>query len=280
MRRALTVGILGIVCAGGLWGAAKRRPAPRFPVRTELKVAPSEAIEERVRDEMRKAEEILGRMDAASICESPYVISAFYYRDGFLNGYDAGRSDADPARRIISQIARQFTPERKREFVRLLHERFDEREPKPRPGFVSPMPYKVPPKPRSRRIHANALDLFAPEGTTVVSASAGVVLLAEQGWTESDPFSTSSHAGGNTAIVFDPAGDRFYRYCHFDTVAVTAGQAVEAGDPVGTIGHSGLNASRPRHGGHVHFEVHRWRDDAMRPLENLEIWELFRSAAR
>jgi murein DD-endopeptidase MepM/ murein hydrolase activator NlpD len=280
MRRALTVGILGIVCAAGLCAAAKRRPAARSPVRTELRVAPSEAVEDRVRAEMRKADEILERMDEASLLESPYVVSALYYRDGFLNGYDKDRSDADPARRIISHIARQLTPERKREFVRLLHGRYDEREPKPRPAFVSPMPYKVPPKPRSRRIHANALDLFAPEGTAVVSASAGVVLLAEQGWTESDPFSTSSHAGGNSVIVFDPASDRFYRYCHFETVTVTAGQAVEPGDPVGTIGHSGLNASRPRHGGHVHFEVHRWRDDAMRPLENLEIWELFRSAAR
>jgi hypothetical protein len=48
-----------MVCAAGLCAAAKRRPAPRSPVRTELKIAPSEAIEDRVRAEMRKAKTIL-----------------------------------------------------------------------------------------------------------------------------------------------------------------------------------------------------------------------------
>jgi murein DD-endopeptidase MepM/ murein hydrolase activator NlpD len=81
-------------------------------------------------------------------------------------------------------------------------------------------------------------------------------------------------------IVFDPATDRLYRYCHFGSVVVVPGNVVEPGDPIGTVGHSGLNASRPRHGGHVHFEVNRWQDGAMRPFSNLEIWDMFRLAGR
>jgi murein DD-endopeptidase MepM/ murein hydrolase activator NlpD len=275
----MTVALL--VASTSLPAAAKRKPRRRSsPVRAELKVAPSGAIEARIEAEIRKAEDVLLTLDPAAVLDSPYLVSALYYRDGFLNSYDTGKADADPARRIISHLARLLTPERKRELVAMLRARFSEAEPKPRPSFVSPVPYKLPPKPRSLRLHPNALDLFAPEGVRVVSASAGVVVLAEQGWTESDPFSTSSHAGGNSVIVFDLTADRFYRYCHFESVAVQPGQWVEPGDLIGAIGHSGLNASRPRHGGHVHFEVNLWRDDGVRPLSNREIWQLFRDAAR
>jgi murein DD-endopeptidase MepM/ murein hydrolase activator NlpD len=122
------------------------------------------------------------------------------------------------------------------------------------------------------------MDLFIREGSPVRSASAGVVLLAEEGWTEADPFSTSSHAGGNQVIVFDPVTDRFYRYCHLDSVEPVAGKVVEPGTLLGTVGHTGLNASRPRHGGHLHFEVNRWKDGEMRPFTAKELWELLRSA--
>lgn len=245
-----------------------------------MRVTPSDSIESRVDAEIRKATEILADLDAASLLDSPYLISALYYRDGFLGSYDPGKADADPARRIIMSLSRLLTPERKQAFLCRLHELYRDPEPKLRPVFVSPVPYKLPPRPRSLRIHANAMDLFAPEGTRIVSASAGVVLLAEHGWTESDPFSTSSHAGGNTVIIFDPATGRFYRYCHFESVTVTAGILVEPGDLIGTVGHSGLNASRPRHGGHLHFEVNRWLDGGMRPFNNREIWEFFRAAAK
>ncbi len=122
------------------------------------------------------------------------------------------------------------------------------------------------------------VDRIAHEGVPVKAASAGVVLLAENGWNEADPFSTSSHAGGNTAIMFDPATDRFYRYCHMETVYMIPGKVVEPGDVIGRVGHSGLNASRPRHGGHLHFEVNRWNGGEIHPFTAREIWDLLRKA--
>jgi murein DD-endopeptidase MepM/ murein hydrolase activator NlpD len=183
-------------------------------------------------------------------------------------------------RRIISHISAALTPARKQEFIAFLHERYGLRTlASARPCVVQPVPYRAPSRPpRTRRTHQNAMDLFAREGTPVKSAGGGVVLLAENGWDERDPFSTSSHSGGNTVITFDPATDRFYRYCHLETAAVAPGQEIESGQPLGKVGHSGLNASRPRHGGHLHFEVNQWNGERMRVLKAQEIWDLLRSA--
>jgi murein DD-endopeptidase MepM/ murein hydrolase activator NlpD len=243
-------------------------------------VSPSQEIETRVQAEIRKADASLARMDAAALFDSPYLVSAIFYRDGFLSRYPADKLDGDPARRIISHLSRQLTPARKQEFIARLKGRYGWRDVSPpRPGIVQPVPYKASPRPpRTRRTHQNALDLFAREGTPVRSAAGGVVLLAENGWNEQDPFSTSSHAGGNTVITFEPATGRFYRYCHLETAGVAAGQEVEPGQVLGSVGHSGLNASRPRHGGHLHFEMNQWTGEEMRVLVARDLWDLLRLA--
>jgi murein DD-endopeptidase MepM/ murein hydrolase activator NlpD len=105
----------------------------------------------------------------------------------------------------------------------------------------------------------------------VRSASAGLVVLSESGWTADDPLSTSSRQGGNSVIVFDPAGARFYRYCHLQSVAVAAGEAVDAGQTIGAVGHSGLNASRDGHGRHLHFEVNRFDGQNVEALTNAQL---------
>jgi murein DD-endopeptidase MepM/ murein hydrolase activator NlpD len=231
-----------------------------------------------VQDEIRKAESILERMDAVTVFDSPYLISAIYYNDGFLRQYPEDKQDADPARRIIAHIARSLTPQRKAEFVRVVHEVYDAPPPAARrASLLPPVPLAPPSRRRLRRTHPHAVDLFAPEGSAVRSASPGVVLLAESGWTEADPFSTSSHAGGNSVIVFDFAANRFYRYCHLQSVRVIAGAAVEAGYVIGAVGHTGLNASRGGHGRHLHFEVNEYNGETIRPLTYKEIWGLLQS---
>ncbi len=164
------------------------------------------------------------------------------------------------------------------------------------PGFAAPVPYVAPPaaaqvsrKPAKakkskkarrrwgRTNHEYALDLFTPEGTPVRSATRGVVVLADKTWTPGDPFSTTSQKGGNTVIVFDPDGDRFFRYAHLDQVPVSAGQIVHAGEVVGTVGHTGLNASRPKHGGHLHLEVNQFEGGQVRALGRSDLWTILRS---
>jgi murein DD-endopeptidase MepM/ murein hydrolase activator NlpD len=67
--------------------------------------------------------------------------------------------------------------------------------------------------------------------------------------------------------VFDPDHDRFYRYCHMSTVQVSAGDLVAAGQTVGSVGHSGLNASQPGHGRHLHFETNEYLEGHVRAVD-------------
>lgn len=254
--------------------AKKRKRVRRTPVRTELKVSPSADIEGRVEWENRRADAVLAGLEISNLFDSPYVVSALYYRDGFLTRYPEDKQDADPARRIISHVARQFTPAMKQRFVRLLHEWYGPRADGAPARLLAPVPFPPINRRRLRRTHPNAVDLFSREGTAVRAAAGGIVLLAENGWTEADPFSTSSHAGGNTVILFDPATDRFFRYAHLERVDVIAGAVVPAGQLLGFVGHTGLNASRDGHGRHLHFEVNVFDGESIRPLAYAEVLKL------
>lgn len=221
--------------------------------------------EARIAKEVAKAKEILASMNAENFLSSPYLVSAIYYHDNFLGDSAGSGGTADPDRRIIGQVSSMLNGEIKARFVHLLHEVWENSKPVGAARFVRPVSYG-----RSlggRRTHHYAIDLFASEGTVVHSASRGVVMLADQGWNVDDVFSTTSRKGGNAVIVFDPDKERFYRYCHLSTVAVTVGQVVNAGEAIGGVGHSGLNASRPGHGQHLHFETNEYRNGHVRAMD-------------
>jgi murein DD-endopeptidase MepM/ murein hydrolase activator NlpD len=217
-----------------------------------------------------KARDILDRFDAAEIFDSPYLASALYYHEGFLDDYPDARPDGNPARRIISRISRLLTPERRARYIEMLREAARREAAQSR--YVVPVRYAE--VRRRRRTHKFAVDLFAAEGSPVFSASPGVVVLAEGNWERGDPFSTSSQEGGNSVIVFDPENDRFLRYCHLGTTLVRPGEPVAAGSQIGTVGHTGANASRRGHGRHLHFEVNQWDGRRMRALTNAELQAL------
>lgn len=88
-----------------------------------------------------------------------------------------------------------------------------------------------------RHIHTG-IDLAAPMGTAVHSASAGT---ARVGF---DPA-----AAGQYVVVTVDAHVRVF-YCHLSTVGVVNGQAVTSGLVIGALGQSG-KATGP----HLHFEV-------------------------
>ena len=234
-------------------------------------------IDDRVELEVAKAKAILDNLGSDNVLDSPYLVSAIYYHDGFLADFPVELRTADPERRIVGRISRMLTPELKARFVCLLHEAWSDAAPEGSALFTVPVNYIYL---GGAQAHNDAIDMFAPEGTSVHSASRGVVILADRDWYFYDVFSAASRKGGNAVIVFDPDNDCFYRYCHLNTVSVYPGDIVESGQMIGEVGHTGLNASQPGHGNHLHFEVNEYLYGHVRALEYrdlrgmVERWEM------
>ncbi|MBP6930171.1 LysM peptidoglycan-binding domain-containing M23 family metallopeptidase [Patescibacteria group bacterium] len=110
-------------------------------------------------------------------------------------------------------------------------------------GFVKPMNYSY----ISRRILAghNGTDMVAPRGTAVVSAKSGVVTGASYGW----------NGGYGNIVTIDHGGGVRTRYAHLDSIAVSAGQSVSAGQYIGACGNTGRVISFGGGGYHLHFEA-------------------------
>jgi murein DD-endopeptidase MepM/ murein hydrolase activator NlpD len=126
----------------------------------------------------------------------------------------------------------------------------------PAPGqlvtpVVGPLTSSFGPRihPITRRAqHHSGVDFGAPSGTPIQSAAAGTVTFAgERG------------SYGNLVIV-DHGGGVETRYAHQRDIAVRAGQRVEAGQLLGTVGSTGRST-----GPHLHFEVRR-DGQAVNPL--------------
>ena len=81
-------------------------------------------------------------------------------------------------------------------------------------------------------------DIPAPEGTPILAAHSGTVLVS--GWNDSY---------GNQ-VLLDNSAALSTRYAHMTQTAVTAGEAVTAGQVIGYVGNTGDST-----GFHLHFEV-------------------------
>jgi murein DD-endopeptidase MepM/ murein hydrolase activator NlpD len=267
--------LMALPCAAPAAGAAaraRRRPASR-PV--SLDVRPTPDIDAHVASEVERAKRILESLNTENLLSSPYLVSAIYYHDGFLSGFPADRTSAAPERRIIAQIADLLTRDGKAHFVGLLHDLWARSGATVPRGSAPPVVWSA--SGGGRRSHRYAIDLFAPEGAPVRSVSRGIVVLADRDWSPDDLFSTTSRKGGNAVIVFDPDRDRFYRYCHMKTVSVAPGDVVAAGRIVGSVGHTGLNASQPGHGHHLHFEANEYRDGRVKAIAYPDLRVMLRS---
>lgn len=266
--------LLAIAAALPSHAAVKRRRRPITPPVSHDIIATPE-IDLRVGEEVTRAREILDSLNTDNILASAYVVSAVYYHDGFLATFPSDRGTADPERRIIAQVSRMITPEIKARFVGILHQMWRNSNTPGPATFNKPLLYSV--LGASSRTHRYALDLFTKEGSPVHSVSRGIVVLADEGWNPDDLFSTSSRSGGNSVIIFDPDQDRFFRYCHLGVSLVARGDLVPAGDAIGYVGHSGLNASRAGHGGHLHFEANDIASGHVRALDRLQLRKLLQS---
>ena len=82
------------------------------------------------------------------------------------------------------------------------------------------------------------VDFAAPTGTPIYASCGGTV-------------TTAANLGsyGNCIVITKENGD-YTRYFHLDTIGVAEGDAVLSGDPIGTVGSTGIST-----GPHLHFEI-------------------------
>ena len=120
------------------------------------------------------------------------------------------------------------------------------------------------PRPGDRK--HQGIDIFAPRGTPVVSATRGIVARIGE-----------NSLGGTVVWVLGPAGDRHY-YAHLDTVVgIRTGQRVVPGDVLGTVGTTGnARGTSP----HLHYGVYRRGQGAINPFPLLVDKPAGRTAAR
>jgi murein DD-endopeptidase MepM/ murein hydrolase activator NlpD len=103
------------------------------------------------------------------------------------------------------------------------------------------------------RVH-HGIDMPNPIGETVRAAGSGVVVWASDGLRVDDGPFQNTYSYGNVVQIqhdFGYKGQTMWTlYAHLSAVLVQNGQYVNAGDPIGLVGNSGLVS-----GPHVHFEV-------------------------
>ncbi|MCB9593024.1 MAG: M23 family metallopeptidase [Sandaracinaceae bacterium] len=118
-------------------------------------------------------------------------------------------------------------------------------------GFVPGSTYGVRVSPRTgrRTFHAGA-DFLAPRGTPVHAVRAGIV----ERVTRNTLGRTRFGGYGRAVVVYHPDVERWSFYAHLDSVDVTEGQELRAGDPIGAVGNS-CNRRFRGMATHLHFEV-------------------------
>ncbi|MGH7357969.1 MAG: peptidoglycan DD-metalloendopeptidase family protein, partial [Candidatus Rokuibacteriota bacterium] len=102
-----------------------------------------------------------------------------------------------------------------------------------------------------RREH-HGIDIVAPRGTPVVSASDGVVSSV-----------AVTDIGGKVVWVADSARGLTLYYAHLDSQGVSTGARVQAGDPLGIVGNTGnARTTVP----HLHFGIYRRGEGPIDPM--------------
>lgn len=98
----------------------------------------------------------------------------------------------------------------------------------------------------------HGIDIVAPRGTPILSASDGVVSTV-----------AVTDVGGKVVWVSDPARDVSLYYAHLDTQSVSPGGRLRRGDVLGTVGNTGnARTTVP----HLHFGIYHRRDGPIDPL--------------
>jgi len=84
------------------------------------------------------------------------------------------------------------------------------------------------------------IDIFAKEGTAVVSSTSGIVV-----------FAGTLRDGGNAVAILGPKW-RIHYYAHLKSTGVLNGQFVSQGREIGTVGSTGNAIGKPPH---LHYSI-------------------------
>ena len=96
----------------------------------------------------------------------------------------------------------------------------------------------------------DGLDDITGKPVEVLAASSGIVVSVHSDWQPGSPV-----RGGNYIWIFDPGKGRYYYYAHLNRILVRVGDWVPAGETLGTVGRTGLNAYPKRSPTHLHFSI-------------------------
>lgn len=107
------------------------------------------------------------------------------------------------------------------------------------------------------------LDDISGKPVQVLSIGSGIVVAVEKGW---QPGSTLR--GGNYIWIYDPTNELLLYYAHNRDILVSSGDILKPGDPVSTVGRTGLNAYKKRSPTHLHLTVLRLDNGYPKP-ENI-----------
>lgn len=106
-------------------------------------------------------------------------------------------------------------------------------------GITSGFGWRRHPISGGSKFHAG-IDLAAPTGTPIVATAAGMVTSAD--W----------YGGYGLCVTIDHQNGYVTLYGHMSQIAVSAGQQVQAGQPLGRVGSTGSST-----GPHLHYELRR-----------------------
>ncbi len=222
------------------------------PLRTDIKLEKG-TTEERTKEQILASLRIIEQGKYHEILNNAYLVSALYYSEDALKTMQV-RKEPSATEEIITTIYPFITKEFREGYMKMLDGLIRDNEiskesSKPLDSIDSG--HTVDSN------HQDAVDLFIKEGSPVYAVSSGVVVLSENGWT-TEEMSTSSMRGGNVVIIYNPLSKSFYRYAHMRETLPASGSFIQSGAKIGIVGNTGINASKPGHGDHLHLEINRY----------------------
>ena len=118
----------------------------------------------------------------------------------------------------------------------------------PTPGYYG----VISPFGEDRGYSHMGIDISAPMGATVVAAEGGIVIASNNSCTHNFGKSGSCGCGGGFGnyVMIDHGGGRSTTYGHLTSANVSAGQSVNKGQIIGSVGSTGWST-----GAHLHFET-------------------------